>query len=49
MSHGSRYALQEIVARLVAERVVDLLEIVEVDHEHGARRTVARHPPGLAG
>ena len=42
-------ALEEIVARLVAEGVVDVLEIVQIDHEHRALGAVARHPLGLPG
>jgi hypothetical protein len=49
VSHGARHALQKVVARLVAEGVVDVLEVVQVDHENGARGAVARHPLGLTG
>jgi len=49
MSHGARHALEKVVARLVAEGVVDVLEIVQVDHEHGAGGAVARHPLDLPG
>ncbi len=45
----SRDAPEEIVARLVAEGVVDVLEVVQVDHEHRALGSVARHPLHLAG
>ncbi len=30
------YLLEQVIACLVAERVVDLLEAVEVDHHHRA-------------
>ena len=49
MPQRARHALEEVVARLVAEGVVDVLEVVQVDHEHGARGAVARHPLGLPG
>jgi hypothetical protein len=49
MLHGARHALEKVVARHVAEGVVDLLEVVQVDHQHRARGAVARHPLGLPG
>ena len=49
MLHGARHAFEQVVARHVAEGVVDVLEIVQVDHEHGARGAVPRHPLGLTG
>jgi hypothetical protein len=49
MSHRAGHALEKVVARLVAEGVVDVLEVVQVDHEHGAGGAVARHPLGLPG
>ena len=30
-----RHLLEQLVARLMAKRVVDLLEAVEVEHHHG--------------
>ena len=39
---ASRQLAQEQVAGVVAERVVDLLEPVEVDQQHGELRAVAR-------
>ena len=35
-------ALEEIIARLVAEGVVDVLEVVQIDHEHRALGAIAR-------
>ncbi len=49
MSQRSGDALEQIVARLVAERVVDVLEVVEIDQKHCARRAVARTPLHLLG
>jgi len=47
--HRGRHALEKVVARLVAEGVVDVLEVVQIDHQHGAGGAVARHPLGLPG
>ena len=36
-------AAKQVVAGAVAERVVDVLEVVEVEHQHGAAAAVAPH------
>jgi hypothetical protein len=33
----------ELVADMVAERVVDVLEVIEIDVEHGGRQAAAAH------
>ncbi len=35
---------QERIARIVSERVVDVLEMVEVEHQHGAHSAVLAAP-----
>ena len=42
VSSAARRRAQQQVAVVVAERVVDLLEAVEVDHQHGELRGLAR-------
>jgi hypothetical protein len=42
-------SLEEIVTGLVAEAVVHVFEVVQVDHEHGAVGAVTRHALGLVG
>src|SRR5436309_15703023 len=34
-------ALEEVIPSLVAKRVVDFLEVVEIDYEHRARAAIA--------
>ena len=49
MLQRSGDAPEEIVTGLVAEAVVHVLEVVQVDHEHRAVGAVTRHPLGLVG
>jgi hypothetical protein len=50
--HRPRDELEDAVARRVAERVFDRLQIVAVEHDHrqlpGPRVELARAPPGSA-
>ena len=39
------HAANQLVAGLVAERIVDLLQVVEVDHEQGSLRPIAPSAP----
>ncbi len=36
---------QQIVARIVAQRVIDLLEVIQVEHHRGETATVSLHGP----
>ena len=40
--HAFRHPLQQFVADRVPQRIVDMLEAVEVDHHHGERRRAVR-------
>lgn len=35
------YETQKLIARVAAERFVDALEVVQADHQHGCRRSIA--------
>jgi hypothetical protein len=49
MAQGTGNGAEEVVARLVAEGVVDVLEVVQIDHEDGAIGSVPQHALGFAG
>ena len=49
LAQQHRDPLEDIITGLVSERVVNVLEIVEIDHQYGARSPIASHSFGLLG